>query len=254
MNQTISPPSALWVLSNMDRTDARLRLFCFPYAGAGASVFQHWSKALPPYVQVCPVQLPGRQNRLMEPPFSRLAPLTETLSQALLPYLTSPYAFFGHSMGALISFELARQLRRQAYPEPAHLFVSGCRAPHLVKKEPPVHLYPDNVLIEELRRMKIVPESLLQNKDLLQLLLPVLRADCAVCDTYVYAPEQPLRCPITAFGGQDDACVSRHELGAWRYQTYGEYRQTLFSGNHFFIHSSQESLLRSIADCLSEIT
>ena len=126
-----SSVSTRWLACPQLNPQARMRLFCFPYAGGGASIFHRWPGKLPTMVEVCAVLLPGRGNRLTEPPFIQLSPLVQTLTEALLPHLTTPFAFFGHSMGALIGFELARQLRRQQGPSPVHLFVSGREAPQL---------------------------------------------------------------------------------------------------------------------------
>src|SRR5205814_4666171 len=190
-----TPTVDSWIQYYQSKPQACLRLFCFPYAGGGASIFRTWSENLPPEIEACPIQLPGRESRLLEAPFSQLFSLIEPVAQALLPYLDMPCAFFGHSMGALVSFELARYLRRQHGLSPVHLFVSGRRAPQLSDPDPPIHPLPEAEFLEELRSLKGTPEEVLQNTELLQLLLPLLRADFAVCETYAYAPETPLLCP-----------------------------------------------------------
>jgi len=232
---------------------ALLRLFCFPYAGGGASIFRTWSNNLPSEVEVCPIQLPGRENRLQEPPFNRLAPLVHVLAHVLLPYLDLPFVFFGHSMGALISFELARYLRRQHAPGPLHLFVSARRAPQIPAINPPIHHLPESAFIEALRDFNGTPESILQNAELMQLLLPVLRADFAVCETYTYSVEDPLACAISTFGGLQDCEVCYDELAAWREQTDGFFTQRMLPGNHFFLRSARVSLLRYITQDLTRL-
>ncbi|HEX2093650.1 MAG TPA: thioesterase domain-containing protein, partial [Longimicrobiaceae bacterium] len=181
-------PSALdpWVVRRPLNPHTRLRLFCFPYAGGGASIFRTWSQSLPPEVDVCPVQLPGRESRLREPPFDRLLPLVRTLADVLAPYMDLPFALYGYSNGALMSFELARELRRRGMRGPVHLFVAACPAPHLPDKDPPIHALPDVELIREIRRLNGTPEEILQNEELMTLLIPLLRADSAIHETYVY--------------------------------------------------------------------
>jgi medium-chain acyl-[acyl-carrier-protein] hydrolase len=248
---TNTPISDPWIQYWQRKSGARIRLFCFPYAGGGVSLFRTWPQSSPPEVEVCPVQLPGRENRLTEVAFSHIHPLIDTLAMALRPYLDMPYAFFGHSMGALISFELARRLR-QTEPglEPVHLFVSGRRAPQLPDPDPPTHDLPEAEFIEELRRLKGTPEDVLQNEELLHLLLPLLRADFALCETYTYDQDKPLGCAISAFSGLQDAEVPRDVIAAWKKQTYSSFRLRLFVGGHFFVDQQQASLLRAISQDL----
>src|SRR5581483_9264935 len=198
-------------------------------------------------IEVCPVQLPGRENRLLEAPFAHLSALVETLIAVLQPYLDMPYAFFGHSMGALISFELARALRRRGCTlSPAHLFVSGHRAPHIADPDPPSYALPTPEFIEELRGLDGTPEAVLQNDELLHLLLPLLRADFSLCETYRYYQEKPLRCPVTAFGGLQDKSVSREMIGSWREQTCGQFKVRFFAGDHFFLEKEQVAVLTAL--------
>ncbi|MBW4476050.1 MAG: thioesterase II family protein [Tolypothrix brevis GSE-NOS-MK-07-07A] len=233
---------------------ASVRLFCLPYAGASSLIFRRWLTSLPTTVEVCPIELPGRglQSRLT--PFSRLQPLISTLTSALLPYLDKPFAFFGHSLGGLVSFELARQLRREYNLSPVHLFVSARRAPQIPSPKPPIHALPDTEFIEELRRFNGTPDSVLQNTELMELLMPILRADFAMLETYVYAQEPPLECPITVFGGLEDEEASLEELKAWRSHTIASYNLQMFRGDHFFIQSEQPLLLQTLAEHLQALT
>jgi medium-chain acyl-[acyl-carrier-protein] hydrolase len=186
-----------------------------------------------------------------EPSFTRLSPLLPTLAQVLHPYLNMPFAFFGHSMGAMISFELARQLRRQYGFSPVHLFVSGRRAPQIPNPAPPIHQLPESAFVEELRRLNGTPESVLQNAELMQLVLPILRADFALVETYVYSTEAPLDCPISAFGGLEDGEVSHDDLTAWRDQTNSSFTLSMFPGNHFFLHSARSLILSTVSQELT---
>ncbi|GHO60140.1 thioesterase [Ktedonobacter robiniae] len=194
------------------------------------------------------MQLPGRENRLREKPFEGILPLVETLGSALNPYFDMPFAFFGHSMGALISFELARYLSTSGIEAALiHLFMSGHRAPQLPDPDPPTYHLPEQEFVQELKRLQGTPEEVMQDPELLQILMPLLRADFAICEKYIYTYSRPLGCPITAFGGLRDEEVSRSELAAWQTQTSGMFKQRFFPGDHFFLHKEQGSLLRAIA-------
>lgn len=234
------------------KPQARLRLICFPHAGAGASMFHPWASLMPADVQVCPVQLPGRENRLMEPPFIRLLPLVQKLARVLLPYLDTPFALFGNSMGALISFELARELRREHGFRPRHLFVSASRAPQLPSQSPPLHQLPTSLFLKELeRRYNGIPAAVLQDREMMNLFLPVIRADVEIIETYNYQTETPLECPISAFGGTQDSEVSREDLAAWRDQTSDSFVLRMFPGNHFFLNDAREIVLRAVSEELT---
>jgi medium-chain acyl-[acyl-carrier-protein] hydrolase len=230
-----------------------MRLFCFPYAGGGAMAYRAWGQDLPGGIEVCPVQLPGRENRLLEPPFTRLASLVQTLLDVLRPYLDRPFALFGHSLGALIGFELARQLQKQFGLFPAHLFVSGHRAPQLPDPDRPLHDLPEAKFVEELRRLGGTPEVVLRDRDMLQLVLPVLRADFALCETYTYAGWDALGCPITALGGWQDHKVRYEELIAWQEQTQAGFQLRMFPGDHFYLRNARIPLLRTIGQELAPL-
>jgi medium-chain acyl-[acyl-carrier-protein] hydrolase len=247
-----SPPEA-WVGRPRPNPGAKLRLFCFPYAGGGASTFRTWADALPTTLEVRPIQLPGREARIREPSFTRLFPLVEAIAEALVPYLDRPFVFFGHSLGALVSFETARQLRRHVGVGPAHLVVSACGAPQTRDARPPMHDLPTPQLLEELRRFNGTPREVLEHAELMQLLLPTLRADFAVHETYTYLPERPVECPISAFGGAEDPNVDPDRLERWRDQTSASFRMRLFPGGHFFIHAAQALLLRALGQELEEV-
>ncbi len=225
------------------QTQACLRLFCFSYAGGSASLFRLWPGRLSAAIDVCPVELPGHGTRLKEAPISRLGPLIESLAGTIYPSLDRPFALFGHSMGALISFELARYLRRAYGQFPEHLFISAYRAPHLLR--PPAiarSTLSDADLIKKLRELGGTPEEILQQPELLRLILPTLRADFQICDTYSYQAEAPLSCPITVLGGLRDRIVNGQELDAWRMQTTARFRRYMFPGHHFFLESAQTLL------------
>jgi medium-chain acyl-[acyl-carrier-protein] hydrolase len=239
-----------WVAHHISRPDARLRLFCFPYAGGGASVFRAWPVEMLPQIEVWPLQLPGREHRLLDQPLTRVAAVVESFAPLLLPYLDRPFALFGHSLGALISFELSRFLRREYGKTPAHLFVSACAAPHIRDPRPPIYNLPEPEFLAELRRLKGTPEDVLHQPELMQMLLPCLRADFELGSTYRYADEEALSCPISAFGGLADAEISRDELDGWRQHTRGRFTLRMLPGDHFFVLSARALLLQVIAQDL----
>jgi medium-chain acyl-[acyl-carrier-protein] hydrolase len=243
-----------WLPSWHRKPQARVRLFCFPYAGGGASIFRTWSGLLPQDIEVCPVQLPGREDRLLEKPFANFPTLLDALGPALLPYLDMPYALFGHSMGSLISFELAHYLHQMQYSHmPIYLFVSGHAAPQIPDPDPPTYHLPDSEFIEELRRLEGTPEELLQNTEFLQLLIPLLRADFALCDTYKYIHGKALNCPISAFGGLQDPETPHDGISAWQIQTSGLFQSRFFEGDHFFIQKQQTALLQALSQDLLNV-
>lgn len=229
-----------------------IRLFCFPYAGGSAVIYRAWADHLPKNIEICPVQLPGRGTRLREQPFTRLMPMVEALAPALLPYLDRPFAFFGHSMGAAIAFELARHLRQHYWREPEHLFVSGRNAPQIPDPKPFTYNLPDAEFVEEVRRLNGTPKEVLEHPELMQLMLPLLRADFAVVQTYAHAVCEPLSSPITAFGGLLDHEVKREYLEAWRKQTAARFSLRMFPGDHFFLQTSQELVLKALSQELTQ--
>jgi medium-chain acyl-[acyl-carrier-protein] hydrolase len=203
-------------------------------------------------VEVCPVQLPGHESRLREPAFDRLGSLVDALVPELLPLLDRPFAFFGHSMGAMIGFETARRLRARKVVGLQHMFVSGRRAPQLPPKgERRTYDLPEAEFIEELGRLNGTPREVLEHPELLELVLPILRADFAICQTYAYTPGEPLNIPITALGGLEDQDVSRTSLEGWREQTSGPFTLHMLPGDHFFVHSERARICRRLSDELN---
>lgn len=242
-----------WLVCPKPNPQARLRLFCFPYAGGNAMIYRQWQSSLPLNVEVCPVQLPGRGKRIKELPFDHAQALVEAAARALLPFFDKPFAFFGHSMGGLISFELARHLRRNYNLKPSQLFVSGRRAPQLAKSEAYTFNLPEAEFMEALHRLKGTPAEVLQQPELMQLMLPLLRADFALCETYAYTVEPPLDCPLSVFGGLEDGDVERQQLEAWASQTNAATKVRMLPGDHFFINTQQPLLLRALAHDLQHL-
>ncbi|CAG0930686.1 Linear gramicidin dehydrogenase LgrE [Thermoflexales bacterium] len=176
----------------------------------------------------------------------------QALAHALQPYFDRPCAFFGHSLGALIGFELARALARQNDFVPVHLFVSGHSAPQVPNNEEAVHLLPEPEFIQKLDSLSGTPAEVLQNAELMELFLPVLRTDFAINETYTYTPGPPLECPLSAFGGLQDKMFTPADQEGWRDQTHNAFTLRLLPGDHFFLHSARPLLLRAVVQDLSQ--
>ena len=241
-----------WFFVPLTRVAATTRLFCFPYAGGNGLSYRSWPAALPAHVEVWAVQLPGRAPRQRVAPIDRLVPLAEEVVTAIGEHLDLPFVFFGHSMGALLSFEVARRLDRDGHP-PEHMFVSGHGAPELPRQAPPIHALPDARFIDELRMYNGTPEEILRNDEVMELLLPVLRADFALVETYEYVDGPPLTCSLSAYGGAMDRSTSREALDAWERHTQGAFDVTVYPGDHFYQEQSRLPLLRRIARVLSQL-
>jgi medium-chain acyl-[acyl-carrier-protein] hydrolase len=237
-----------WIIGGRISSTARCRFFCLPHSGSGASQFFSWQKSLPPVLDICPVQLPGRENRLREAPLTQIHQIAEILAGELKPYLDRPYILYGYSVGALIAFELARELRRQNIDPAISLFALARPAPHLVQTRHPLHQLPDKMFLAELtRRFNGMSPLILQDRELMELLLPTLRADVTALETYIYQPEAPLDCSIRAFGGSLDSTTTEDELQAWRLHTKSSFNLEILPGDHFFIRSNQQSIFQAIS-------
>jgi medium-chain acyl-[acyl-carrier-protein] hydrolase len=212
-----------------------------------AQAFHDWPWCLPPSAEMGAIQLPGRGHRLGEPHIKRLAPLSHIIAQELLPYLDKPFVFFGHSLGALLCFETARSLRRKNWRKPAHLFVSATEAPHRQNLEEPLSGLPKIALIKKLREFNGAPVEALQNDELLDVMLPTIRAGFELCETYEYHPESPPECPITIYGGLEDHEVEAERLAAWSEMTVGNCEIRMFPGGHFYLNGSRASFLQTFA-------
>jgi medium-chain acyl-[acyl-carrier-protein] hydrolase len=227
-----------------------MRLFCFPYAGGGPHTYRSWPDQLPKSIEVLAAQFPGRGGRLLESPFTELAQFVEESSQSLLQYSEKPFAFFGHSMGALVSFQLTCFLRRENRPLPLHLFLSGRAGPRGLKGKRRISELSDSGLIEELGRFDGTPEEVLQNAELMSMMLPSIRADFLACESYVHGIEPPLPCSISAFAGLPDREVSPEQLEEWRRETSGSFSCKTFPGGHFYLNTAQTFLLETLANTL----
>jgi surfactin synthase thioesterase subunit len=228
-----------------------MRLLCFPYAGGSPIVYRDWPQCLPSSVEVVPVELPGRGTRSKEPAFNDLGQIIDAMIGEMSSLLDMRFAFFGHSMGAMIAFEMARRLRSDGLMEPSHLFVSGRRAPQIQRDGPTTYDLPHHEFIVMLRNLGGTPQEVLANTELMELMIPTLRADFRAVQTYKYLPDKSLGCPITTFGGLQDTEVRREDLLAWKEQTTSPFCMHLLSGDHFFLNTARIQLLGLIARCLA---
>jgi medium-chain acyl-[acyl-carrier-protein] hydrolase len=238
---------------------AALRLFCFPHAGGAPSVFFGWPELLAPAIDVVWVQQPGRGSRFSEKPHIEVSQIaTEIVAEILADgsgWDDLPFCFYGHSLGALVAFETARQLRRRGGSMPIQLMVGAARAPHLERILPPLGHLPEEEFVQEIQsRYSGIPEAVLQQPELLKLFLPVLRADFAAYESYYYAEEGPLPCPITAFSGTADPMVSLESMQAWSRHTNDVFTLHTLVGDHFFVTSERATLVPMIRQSLSGLT
>ena len=252
-NQEIT--SGPW-LSQRGRTDSepRIRLFCLPHAGAGTAAYNIWKRSLPASIEVCPIQIPGRESRLSEPSCTDCVTLIESLTLALAGHLDKPYAIFGHSMGALLALDLAQNIRAHSLRQPSHLFVSGRNATHVPMKHGSIHqMHDDDFLAALATRYGGLPQEILDSPELLELYLPILRADLTLLETHQYQQLGPLDCPISAFSGKEDANVSHEGLEAWGEHTSAAFEAHWFDGGHFYLSgASRAPLLELIRHRLTD--
>jgi medium-chain acyl-[acyl-carrier-protein] hydrolase len=240
-----------WLLVQPARVAPRFKLFCFPYAGGGTTLFHGWGAALPAAVEVQALRLPGRGLRLREPAITQMSALVDALVDALEPELGGMYGLFGHSMGGRVAFEVTRELERRRLPQPAQLWISGSRAPQLPPRRAPIHELAEPEFIAELRRYGGAPAEVLANQELMEICIPILRADFALHDTYTHRPGPPLAVPFSVFGGVDDPYVQAGDLEAWSEHTAAGFAVQMFPGGHFFVHGAKALVLDRLGRDLS---
>jgi medium-chain acyl-[acyl-carrier-protein] hydrolase len=225
-----------------------MRLFCFSYAGGGASVFLDWPNSISTGIEVCIIKMPGREIRFNEPFYRRIPKLVEDLAPAILPFLDKPFIFFGHSLGAHISFYLTRHLRKYDLPCPMHMFISAARAPHLTEPNHDALHYKmeDKEFIDKLIELGGMVEEVLQNKEILEIVLPILRADIEMLNTMEYIDEEPLSSGMTVLHGEFDKRVSREDAEAWSKHTSHVFHLKMIAGKHLFINTHQAQVIELI--------
>ncbi|KPI16613.1 Thioesterase [Actinobacteria bacterium OK074] len=220
----------------------RLRLLCFPHSAAGPLVYRPWRRLLGAEVDVCAVEYPGRGRRLREPAARRWEPLVDEAAAALTALPPLPYAVHGHSLGALLAYETCRALARLPVPQPSALVVSGMAAPSLWPVRDPVHHLPDDELLARVGDFVTLPAGALADDDVRAQLLPLLRADLEVSETYRHQPGPPLTCPVTVLAGSDDPFTpAERHVRVWAAHTSGPCRSRTFAGGHHFLHENPEA-------------
>lgn len=227
-----------------------LRLICLPYAGGSASIYGSWAKALPADVEMIAVQPPGRANRMFEKPHTRMEALIEELYAAIQPLLDIPYVVFGHSLGSRVGFEIVRMARRRGERLPEHFIASGSPAPQLPARSKSIYALPKDEFIQELREFNGTPEAVLANEELMELSLPLLRADFMLSETYAPTQEPPLDCGLSIFSGETDRDIQSENLLAWRTQFLHGGAITMFPEDHFFVDKLREAVVARVNDIL----
>ncbi|MEN9865195.1 MAG: hypothetical protein RL748_785, partial [Pseudomonadota bacterium] len=211
----------LWLPRLGNNPAASLRMFCVPYAGSGASTFYPWKMLAPEHVEVCPIQLPGREERVKENHLDQFDAMLDALFTVVSRHLELPFIIYGHSMGAGLAFELARRLHQQCHQGPRHLFVAAHRSPDQPYGYPHVRSVSQQQVLQVLSRFNGMPRAVLENAELMEMVLPILRADMMVCESYEYRDLGKLECPLTLFTGTMDGNVAPHEMPGWANQTHG---------------------------------
>ncbi len=229
--------------------NAKARLLCFPSSGGGSALYRPWLDGLGG-IELYSALLPGRERRLLEPPEHNLDALVEALALAVAAMMDRPYFLFGHSMGALIAFELTRTLRKHGLNLPHRLFVSAFRAPDHPNPKRELHALPDDQFIDALREYGGTPEAVLRHRETMDVLMPMLRADFHLHENYRHVPDMPLPVPITALAGRSDLAVPASEMVGWEKHTAVGFNMHQFDGAHFFIHDAQKAVLNLLADSI----
>jgi medium-chain acyl-[acyl-carrier-protein] hydrolase len=222
-------------------------LFCLPHAGGGAAVFRQWADRLAPDIEVVAIRLPGRESRHREAPFTNIEDLVPELMTAVRSLLDRPYAWFGHSVGALIAFEACRAARRLFMAEPLCLMVSGNPAPHLPAQYGPKPGAPESEYLDMLEELSGTPEEIMANRSVLSSMLPMLRADYTMVESYECRLDRPLDCPISILGGTEDPSTRASELEGWRQHTTAGSTLRMITGGHFFITEALDDVIPVVA-------
>lgn len=234
-----------WILRRSVGTPS-LRLYCFCYAGGSAASFLSWQAEVDPAIEICGVQLPGRGARFHELPYTKLSELITVLSHVIERDSTLPFAFFGHSLGGLLAFELARYNAKHGRSLPGHLIISGCAAARYRFPSEKLHLLDDKAFAKRLRKYNGTPPEVLENPELMELVLPTIRADFALVDNYEYVPGAALNIPITVLAGKGEQFTSSAQTAGWQEETLGACDVHWVDGDHFFINSNRKAVIDRI--------
>ena len=247
MSAAPPPSTSRWIQRPCVRAHARVRLFCVPHAGGTADLFSGWARVADPAIELALIQLPGRAGRLREPRITSMQGMVDRLGEALAPFLDLPFAFFGHSMGALIAFELARRLEGHM---PERLFLSACPAPQRARRGPRVGAMNDEQLIAFLSALGGTPPAVLKNSELLKLVVPFVRSDFELVEAYEFRPGPRLKTPFSICFGSTDPETEPNDIACWGNLTEAGYEARVFAGNHFFLTTATTELVAWISAAL----
>jgi medium-chain acyl-[acyl-carrier-protein] hydrolase len=231
----------------------RIRLFCFSYAGGSAASYAPWQALFGPEVEVCGIQLPGRGARMVEAPYTDLSLMVKDLAALIVAQKSMPFAFFGHSLGGLVAFELARYCQLHHLPMPLQLFASGCSAPQFRNPSKNLHLLSDDDLIGTLKDYNGTPPEILAHRELMELVLPVIRADFGLAETYQYRPGALLNIPVTVLAGKRDERNAAEQVEGWAKETSAPCQVNWFEGDHFFINGERAEVVALVAKELGKL-
>jgi surfactin synthase thioesterase subunit len=235
-----------WFLRANTKPSVKLRLFCLPYAGGDSSIFKGWSEVLPDYIELVAIQLPGRSVRIKESSLESMQAMVDGIYHAILPLLDRPYLILGHSLGARVAFELIHRLNQSQFILPRHFIASGSRAPHIEWAYKKLHTLPDGEFVDELRQLNGTPTEVLDNRELMQFLMPMLRADFAISDNHVTNQTTHLDCSASVFHGELDTLVKINDAKEWQHHFSKPINFETFSGDHFFINKNCQDYMRSL--------
>jgi medium-chain acyl-[acyl-carrier-protein] hydrolase len=257
MKDLLQPGGAnnAWLVRPAPKHAPAVRLFCVPSAGAGPSAFRGWAQAISADVEALYVHLPGRESRLRDANVPDVSRLADEIAQAIAPFTDQPFALFGHSLGALIAFEVAHRLRNDGAPSPVRLFASASRAPQLPYPFPRLHTLEEDQFLQQIneRYDGSVPREVIEDAELRELVVPALRADFAALETYDHPAHAALDCPISVFGGSRDRTLDSRALEAWSVHSASGFHYRIVDGGHFFLQSARQQLIAAISEDLSAV-
>lgn len=235
-----------WIVKPKPNPEAQLKFICLPFAGGSSNSFRTWAQHLPKQIELLAIEIPGRGQRLGEELRTRIGELVPDIATALRDELDRPFALFGHSMGTLLGLELVHHMRSHFELEPVHLFFSGRGAPDLPNREKPIHQLPEEEFVNHIRNYNGTPKEVLEHEELMELMIPILRADFEVCETYSYQKRPKFSCPLSVYGGLQDSDAPRQNMQAWAHHSTGPFNLRMFPGDHFFFLQNTQALLGSI--------
>lgn len=238
-----------WLVTHNPLPNPRLRLFCFPYSGGAAHIYAKWPTKLPQDIEVVAIQPPGRSNRFTEPLITEMEPMVHGAVEAMREKLDRPFALFGHSLGAAIAFEACRLLEKDGY-QPRVLIPSGRNAPHVKTDKKPLHQLPEDEFIAELKSYNGTPTEVIENPELMELMVPILKADFGISETYSYRQDSLLQTPVKALGGTRDTHVKEEGVFGWEQYTQGSFKAHIVDGDHFFLHGPADEFFQTLNEYL----